>query len=79
VDLEDQRRLLEKQVISLLSPLDEKAVDSLCKEAAAKTITRVTVILPDGRVVGDSEEMPANMDNHRDREEVRDAYRAKPA
>jgi two-component system phosphate regulon sensor histidine kinase PhoR len=46
-----------------------------CKEAAAKTSTRVTVILPDGRVVGDSEEIPANMDNHRDRDEVRDAYR----
>jgi two-component system phosphate regulon sensor histidine kinase PhoR len=75
VDLEDSGRLLEKQVISLLSPLDEKAVDSLCKEAAAKTSTRVTVILPDGRVVGDSEEIPANMDNHRDRDEVRDAYR----
>jgi two-component system phosphate regulon sensor histidine kinase PhoR len=35
----------------------------------------VTVILPDGRVVGDSEEIPANMDNHRNRDEVRDAYR----
>jgi len=71
VDLEASGRLLEKQVLSLLSPLDEKALDLLCKEAAADTITRVTVILPDGRVVGDSEEMPANMDNHRERAEVR--------
>jgi two-component system, OmpR family, phosphate regulon sensor histidine kinase PhoR len=75
VDLEVSGRLLEKQVLSLLSPLDEKAVDLLCKNAAAKTITRVTVILPDGRVVGDSEEMPANMDNHRERAEIRAAFK----
>jgi two-component system phosphate regulon sensor histidine kinase PhoR len=75
VDLEISGRLLEKQVLSLLSPLDEKALDRLCKEAAARTIIRVTVILPDGRVVGDSEEMPANMDNHRERAEVRESFK----
>ena len=75
VDLEVSGRLLETQVLSLLAPLDEDAVDSLCKQAAARTITRVTVVLPDGRVVGDSEEIPANMDNHRDRDEIRNAYK----
>jgi len=77
VDLEINARLLEKLVIRLLSPLDEQAVDRLCKDAAGQTITRVTVILPDGRVVGDSEEMPANMASHLDREEIRDAYLGK--
>jgi two-component system phosphate regulon sensor histidine kinase PhoR len=74
VDLEMSGRLLEKQILPLLSPLNERAVDELCKQAAARTITRVTVILPDGRVVGDSEETPANMDNHGNREEIRDAF-----
>jgi two-component system phosphate regulon sensor histidine kinase PhoR len=63
-DLEVSGRLLQEQVVRLLSPLDEKAVDLLCKDAAGQTDTRVTVVLPDGRVVGDSEEAPANMDNH---------------
>jgi two-component system phosphate regulon sensor histidine kinase PhoR len=35
--------------------------------------TRITVILPDGRVVGDSLEEPGGMDNHIDRSEVLDA------
>ncbi len=74
VDLEMSGRLLEKQILPLLSPVNEQAIDDLCKEAAGKTITRVTVILPDGRVVGDSEETPANMDNHGNREEIRDAF-----
>jgi len=76
-DLEVSGRLLQEQVVRLLSPLDEKAVDLLCKDAAGQTDTRVTVVLPDGRVVGDSEEAPANMDNHRDRNEIREAYRGK--
>ena len=74
VELETNGGLLEKQVIRLLSPLDEAAMDRFCKDAAGQTVTRVTVILPDGRVVGDSEEMPAKMASHLDREEIRDAY-----
>ena len=77
MDLEINGRLLEKQVVRLLSPLDAPAVDRFCKESAGQTVTRVTVILPDGRVVGDSEEMPANMANHADRKEIRDAYLGK--
>ena len=77
VDLEISGRLLEKQMVRLLSPLDATAMDRLCKDAAGQTVTRVTVILPDGRVVGDSEEMPANMASHLDREEIRDAYLGK--
>jgi two-component system phosphate regulon sensor histidine kinase PhoR len=73
-DLELNGRMLEKQVIRMLSPLDEPAIDRLCKDAAGQTVNRVTVILPDGRVVGDSEEMPANMASHLDRQEIRDAF-----
>jgi two-component system phosphate regulon sensor histidine kinase PhoR len=77
VDLQISGRLLEKQTIRLLSPPDEKALDRFCKDAAGQTVTRVTVILPGGRVVADSEEMPANMASHLDREEIRDAYQGK--
>lgn len=74
-DLEINGRLLEKQVLRLLSPLDAPAIDRLSKEAAGQTVTRVTVILPNGHVVGDSEEMPAKMGSHLDRDEVREAYK----
>ena len=77
VDLQINGRLLEKQTIRLLSPLNAQALDQFCKDAAGQTVTRVTVILPDGRVVADSEEMPANMASHLDREEIRDAYQGK--
>ncbi|BBO87921.1 sensor histidine kinase [Desulfosarcina ovata] len=73
-DLEVSGQMLKKQVMRLLRPLDAAALDRLCKDAAGETVKRVTVILPDGNVVADSEELPANMANHMDREEIRDAY-----
>ena len=75
VDLELSGQMLEKQVIRLLAPLDELAMDQLCKDAAGQAETRITVILPDGRVVGDSEENPASMANHGDREEIQTAFK----
>ncbi len=52
---------------------DENArarVDSLCKDLGRTTGTRATIVLSSGRVIGDSDENPANMENHRDRPEI---------
>jgi len=68
-DLEARGYLVEKQIVKHLDPLDEKGVDLLCKEIGKRASTRITVILPSGHVVGDSEEEPARMDNHADRPE----------
>jgi two-component system phosphate regulon sensor histidine kinase PhoR len=45
-------------------------LQALCKDLGAKSKTRITVILADGIVVGDSVEDPALMDNHADRPEI---------
>ena len=72
-DLKSMAHLLEKQIEYFISPLDEMSVDSICKSAGRKLSTRITVILPSGKVVGDSEEAPESMDNHADRFEVAEA------
>lgn len=69
-DLRIRSRLLGIQVFHHLDPLDEKRIDEVCKKAGLPGQARFTVILPYGRVVGDSEEDPAAMDNHLDRPEV---------
>ena len=56
-----------------LSPDTVETVDRRCKEFGHLTQTRVTVILPDGRVIGDSDQDPAHMENHRNRPEIADA------
>lgn len=72
-DLQAQGQLLKNQIRSYLMPGNNVAVDRLCKEVGENTPTRVTVILPDGVVVGDSEETPRHMDNHGSRVEIRQA------
>ena len=69
-DLKARAALLEKQIAGFLSPLDAKAIDSICKEAGRLSATRITVILPDGIVIGDSRETPHLMDNHANRPEI---------
>ena len=72
-DLKVRARLFEKQVLEYIDPPDEKAVDLLCKKIGKSAATRITIILPSGKVVGDSEKDPAKMDNHVDRPEFIEA------
>jgi two-component system phosphate regulon sensor histidine kinase PhoR len=57
------------------SSLDPVGLDRLCRDLGQTTHTRYTVILPDGRVIADSEESPARMANHADRPEIIAALR----
>ena len=68
-DLLARARIFSGQ-LPLLPALDPVTVDRLCKEAGTATLTRITVILPDGLVIGDSDENPAVMENHRTRPEI---------
>ena len=70
VDLNVRAVLLEKQISAHLSPVDPSAVDSICKSMGKKSSTRYTVILPSGKVIGDSRETPQLMDNHATRPEI---------
>ena len=72
-DLESRARLAEDQIIPLLAAGKHAQIDALCKELGQRSSTRLTVILPDGQVVGDSVEQPWQMDNHGQRPEVVDA------
>ncbi|MGD8891835.1 MAG: ATP-binding protein [Desulfobacterales bacterium] len=69
-DLRARAYLLEKQILQFLGPLDAKVVDALCKELGKPSKTRITVILPSGIVIGDSDDDPNRMDNHALRPEV---------
>jgi len=72
-DLKTQGRIAEVMISRHMEPLDAISIDRICKRIGQKVPTRITVILVDGRVIGDSEENPANMDNHADRPEIRTA------
>lgn len=69
-DLTIRAQLVLRQSRDPLLARDFMRVHDLCQELSQEAEARVTVILADGRVVADSMEDPAKMDNHGDREEV---------
>ncbi len=69
-DLEARAHLVENQILKGLLSHDQKGIDLLCKKIGARAATRITVILPSGKVIGDSSNNPEKMDNHMDRPEV---------
>ncbi|MGA2066039.1 MAG: ATP-binding protein [Thermoguttaceae bacterium] len=69
-DLTARALLAAEQFRPMLAARDFAAVDARCKQLGPQAATRLTVILPDGKVVGDSSEPPDRMDNHGDRPEV---------
>ncbi len=64
---------LVSQIILGSNAWSEKTIDAICKQAAQNSSKRITVILPDGVVIGDSEEDPGLMENHAERPEVSEA------
>jgi two-component system phosphate regulon sensor histidine kinase PhoR len=67
--LEEEARIL--QAASLPSLLGQgDAPDTLAKKLGKEIDSRVTIIAPDGTVLGDSIEDPATMENHSTRPEV---------
>ena len=72
-DLEARARLCGKPIGDLLLQGRTAEVDAICKELGRSSNTRITVMLPTGQVVGDSSELPRDMDNHGGRPEILEA------
>lgn len=75
--LEVEARLLEDQLKPLILAEDNAKVDALCKSFLDDVKTRITVIMPDGQVVGDTLENPRYMDNHANRPEIKAALQGR--
>jgi len=67
-----QKMAQEAKILSRLLPaeLEGEALDSICRELARDLGVRLTVIAVDGKVLGDSDEPSATMENHATRPEV---------
>jgi two-component system, OmpR family, phosphate regulon sensor histidine kinase PhoR len=77
-DLMIRSQLIKYQILQYLNPLDPERIDQFCKRVWASAETRITVISPDGTVIGDSEEDPVKMENHKNRPEILTALEGKP-
>ncbi len=76
-DLQERAHLIENQVVQGLLSSDFDSIDSICKSLGNRSETRITVILPDGEVIGDTEQDVSKMDNHLERPEITEALKGK--
>jgi len=60
-DVEARALLLREQIAPLLAGERYAAIDSLCRILGRRLETRITVLLADGRTVGDSDGIPGNL------------------
>lgn len=69
-ELRARAQLVREQMAPALLEGDGARVDALAKQLGQASSTRITVILPGGSVLGDSDEDPAEMENHGQRPEL---------
>jgi len=69
-DLRSRVYLVEHQVRKYLKNPTASDIDSLFKIIGSRADTRLTIILPDGVVLADSDKDPQKMDNHAQRPEI---------
>ena len=72
-DLERITYLIEDRLIEEIESGNRARVDTLCKGLGVDSLVRITVVLPNGEVMGESQDQPSLMVNHLDRPEIEDA------
>lgn len=78
-DLTSQAILLGQAVLDRDgNPLPPDQIAALCRKIGAELPIRITVLLADGKVIGDSGEDPLRMENHLNRPEVQAAKAGHP-
>jgi two-component system, OmpR family, phosphate regulon sensor histidine kinase PhoR len=75
--LKIQAGIVEQLFSNRLSPDRSGEIDAVLKQLGRKIPTRITVALPSGLPLGDSQENPARMDNHSVRPEIKEALAGK--
>ncbi len=72
-DLQNNLAIQARLISSNISFEPSSPLDGLCRQLKETTGARVTVIAPDGRVLGDSETDSTRMENHGHRQEIQQA------
>jgi len=73
VDLEIRTKILTPEFSRLLQSRDYLEIQKQSQILGDDSSTRITIILPSGKVVGDNKKDPTTMDNHKSRPEVEQA------
>ena len=67
--------LLRDHILGILDLNRPDLLDTYAKKAGSSVSTRITVITPYGKVIADSIELPEEMENHKNRPEIKEALK----
>ncbi|NQY87972.1 MAG: ATP-binding protein [Colwellia sp.] len=73
IDLEIRAKILTPVFSRLIQARDYQEIQQASQQLGDESLTRITIILPSGRIIGDNKKDPATMDNHKNRPEVAQA------
>jgi two-component system, OmpR family, phosphate regulon sensor histidine kinase PhoR len=74
-DLKTRALLVQTYIQERPAALEGAEINRICQDLGRLTATRLTVILPSGKVLGDSDEEPSRLENHSDRPEIQAAVK----
>jgi two-component system phosphate regulon sensor histidine kinase PhoR len=72
-ELKERAQLIRDRFANAEFLAKAASVDSLSKFLGQESLSRITIILPSGLVIGDTDEDPAKMENHINRPEIQQA------
>lgn len=72
-ELEARAVLMRARLTGYNFESEASTIDSLCKQLGNESASRITIILPSGIVIGDTDENPRTMENHANRPEIQEA------
>ena len=75
VDLEIRAKILTPEFSRLILSKNHQKTQEQTQKLGDDSLTRITIILPSGKVIGDNKKDPTTMDNHKNRPEVEQATR----
>ena len=73
IDLEIRAKILAPEFSRLIQDNNYSKVQQQSKRIGNEASTRITIILPSGKVIGDNKKNPSTMDNHNNRPELKQA------
>lgn len=73
-DLQARTQLISEPLASEIKIERQSWLIDMVNRLGERSATRITIILPDGQVLADSEEDPRKMDNHGQRPEILEAF-----
>ncbi|MFT7009988.1 MAG: two-component system phosphate regulon sensor histidine kinase PhoR [Colwellia sp.] len=73
VDLEIRAKILTPVFSRLIQAKNHQEIQKKAQTLGDESSTRITIILPSGKIIGDNKKDPATMDNHKNRPEIQQA------